>query len=186
MRCTKLMMIAAALALAGAAADGTLIVAEPPSGPAPSESPARSGEERAGIEALGFLAGSWRGEMNGSFVEENWSRPEGNNIIGTFRWLKKDGTPAMFEMLTITREADVTRLRLRHYSPTLAAKEERDQPMTLRLAEVSGKRAVFEAERDAGDLARIVYEVKGEELAISVQFVKEERGSLEFKLKGRD
>jgi hypothetical protein len=112
-------------------------------------------------------------------------------VLGTFRWLKKDGTPAMFEMLAITQEEDVVRLRMRHYSGTLAAKEEKDKPITMRLIDCEPTRAVFEAEKDAGDLAKVIYAVSGEELAIEVVFTqptgeKAEQGArppLKFKLK---
>lgn len=77
----------------------------------------------------------------------------------------------MFEILTITAEPDATRLRLQHYTPTLKANEDADKPLTLKLTQSSSSRAVFEAEKDAHDLSRIVYEVTGDELKIAVEFV---------------
>lgn len=178
----------AAAVLAGAAAVGMGLTDQPS---AAGTGAATTGVSATSIDSLGFLAGSWSGEMNGSYTDETWTRPQGNNIVGSFRWLKPDGTPSMFEILTITQEADAIRLRLRHFSPTLGAKEEADKPMTLKLAELEGSRAVFKAEKDVGGLDHISYEVTGDQLAITVAFVQppadkpdaKPRKPLEFKLK---
>jgi hypothetical protein len=135
------------------------------------------------IDALAFLAGVWTGEMRGTFVEEAWSRPQGNNIVGYFRWLRPDGTPMLFEILTITEEDDVLRLRLRHYSAVLHGKEAPDKPITLRLGESGASRAVFTAEKDAGDLSHVSYEVADDVLTIRVEFVQEGREALVFRLR---
>jgi hypothetical protein len=155
----------------------------------PEASAQTSSPAAAPVADLAFLAGAWTGDMGG-YVEETWSAPQGNNIVGSFRWLKPDGTPTMFEILTITQESDATRLRLRHFSPTLSAKEEADKPMTLKLAERTGTKAVFRAEKDAGALEQIVYEVTGDTLAIDVIFAPpappteaKTRKPLQFRLK---
>lgn len=122
--------------------------------------------------------------MNGGFVEEAWSAPFGNNMIGHFRWLKPDGTPGMFEVLAITQEGDDVRLRLRHFSPALAAKEPVDRPQTLILAESSATRALFKAEKDTVSLSQITYEVKDNTLFIVVEFAASDppRETLKFEL----
>jgi hypothetical protein len=131
------------------------------------------------VQSLSFLAGAWRGEMGGSLVEEVWSQPHGSSIMGCFRWCKPDGTPSMFEILTITAEGEDVLLRLRHYSPKLVAKEEADKPLTLALREITARRAVFGAQ-SAGDLSSVTYEVKPDEhgtdrLHIEVAFIQGEK-----------
>jgi hypothetical protein len=132
------------------------------------------------IEAVAFLEGTWRGRVEGSLVEEIWSAPQGSSVMGVFRWCRPDGTPAMFEILAITREGEgdgaAVRLRLRHYSPTLVAKEAADRPLTLVLRESTASSALFVAEADrGGDLESIRYAVErddaGERLAIEIRFV---------------
>ncbi|MDZ4756078.1 MAG: DUF6265 family protein [Phycisphaerae bacterium] len=137
------------------------------------------------LDSLGFLAGTWRGVMGEDFVEEFWSAPHGSSMMGAFRWAGADGAPGTFELLTISQEKEVTRLRLRHYSATLVAKEAADKPLTLKLTQSAAARAVFEAEKDAGDLARITYEVAGDQLRITVEFNASEkpREPLRFALK---
>lgn len=155
------LMIAAAIPLAFAAA-----------GPRPPRAAAEAID--GPLAGVGFLAGSWRGSVDGAFVEEIWSQPYGPSMMGVFRWCRGDGTPAMFELLAITREAggesDTIRLRLRHYSSTLAAKEPADKPLSLVLKELTANSARFVAEKDAGDLATVHYQVEGDELRIEIAF----------------
>jgi hypothetical protein len=136
----------------------------------------------ATIESLAFLAGAWSEERDGMYIEEIWSPPRGNNIIGSFRWLRPDGKPILFEILAITEEDGVLRLRLRHYSATLVGKEPPDKPMTLRLSTLQATRAVFKAEKDADDLSHVEYHVEGGTLKITVAFAGEDREPLVFRL----
>ena len=141
------------------------------------------------LSSMAFLTGTWSQTSDSGFAEEIWSAPRGStgreNMMGAFRWLKADGSPVMFELLTITNETDATRLRLRHFSPTLAAKEDADKPLTLKLSQASSSRAVFDAETDTRDVSRVVYSVTGDLLTIDIEFAKAEkpREPLQFILK---
>lgn len=115
----------------------------------------------ATVRDLAFLSGRWQSRTaEGAFLEEHWSDPEGPSMMGMFRWLHPGGAPALFEILTLTDDpGGFVALRLRHFSPTLEAKEEKDKPMTLRLVELDeGRRAVFLPVADAGQAARVIYE----------------------------
>ena len=140
------------------------------------------------IARLAPLAGTWQGFVGDSFVEEIWSTPQGNTIMGCFRWCDAKRNPTMLEMLLIREEADAVRLRLRHYSPTLVGKEEKDAPITMRLVSAEGSVFLFEAEKHAGDLVSIRYTVDGDALDIEVAFAapaegKSQRPPLRFQLK---
>lgn len=137
------------------------------------------------LEKLAFLSGRWSHKDAEGLTEEHWSSASGNNIMGMFRWCKPDGTPAMFEMLTITREPDGVFLRLRHYSAKLVAKEEKDKPMTLKLDSCDESKAVFKAHAFGGDLHSVTYQSPAKDtLHIEVAFVPElKREALEFTLK---
>jgi hypothetical protein len=133
------------------------------------------------------LAGTWverRPTAQGSvYVEEIWSAPQGDNVVGSFRWLGPDGKASMYELLVITQEEDGTYLRLRHFGADLGAWEERDAPKTLRLAEAADGRLVFRAHAHCGDLAGVTYDRSEEDvLAIAVTFAGE-RSPLEFRLR---
>jgi hypothetical protein len=175
---TRLIALALAAFLALTAAISLAQSSAPKSG---------GGAKESGVASLGFLAGAWRSGDPEAIVEEMWSQPQGTSMMGCFRWLSGAGEARMFEMLTITQEKDgAVRLRLRHYTPTLGAKEDKDKPQTLKLSRASASRAEFEAEKDAGDLQGVVYEVKDGELHIEVLFKitgAEVREPLTFKLK---
>ncbi len=190
MRAKRMSVWAAGLA-AGVAACGVLVAMGPDGAPGTAAgnggaaSAAGAAQATSPLAELGFLAGTWRGDMGPSMAEEVWSAPIGTSIMGCFRWLKPDQSPSMFEMLTITREGERTLLRLRHYSPTLTAKEEKDKPLTLTLSESGPGKAVFAAEKDgAGDLTSVRYELRDGALHIDVEFVQGEkpRQPLKFRL----
>jgi hypothetical protein len=146
-------------------------IAQPPANSTP---PAPAAATPSPLAAADFLAGSWQGQFNGSFVEEVWSKPKGPAMMGAFRWDKPDGSPMMFEMLTITREGDATLLRLRHYTPTLTAKEPQDKPQTLRATTTEPARLVFTPDKDAPTLRSITYARQGETLTITVDLASPE------------
>ncbi|MBY0312052.1 MAG: hypothetical protein K2W85_08280 [Phycisphaerales bacterium] len=137
------------------------------------------------LKPLAFLAGAWSSDSGGSLTEEHWSSPHGTSIMGMFRWCKPDGTPSMFEILTITAEPEGVLLRLRHYSPVLVAKEDKDKPLVLKLDSVKDNKAVFVAHADTGKLSRITYHAaEADRLSIDVAFSEEsKRPPLRFNLK---
>lgn len=140
------------------------------------------------LAAFEFLVGTWRGEFNGEFVEEIWSAPHGNAMMGMFRWLNADKLSRMYELLTISREGDQTFLRLRHFTRAMHAWEEMDKPVEMRLAEQTDGRAVFTIIGDEGRLERIVFSrPERGRLAIDVEFrAASETPALNFRFRGAD
>jgi hypothetical protein len=130
-----------------------------------------------------FLIGTWRGEMGGGLVEEIWSKPEGNALMGMFRWLNPDGRSRMYEMLTISREDDETYLRLRHFSAAMVAWEEKDAPVVLKLTESAPGRALFVNVTETDRMERIVFhQSEPGKLAIDVEFREDSgRAPLNFR-----
>lgn len=160
--------------------------AAPTKTPAPAATaPTAQAEAPFDLNRLAFLSGRWSSKDGGGLTEEHWSSPSGNNIMGMFRWCKPDGTPAMFEILTITREADGVFLRLRHYSAKLVAKDEKDKPITMKLDTIEADKVVFRAHAHGGDLSHIIYQSPAKDtLHITVAFTEAtKREALEFTLK---
>jgi len=183
-------MMGRTLAIVGLIAAGSLVSAtfvprqstDKPPEPAPATKPADL------LAPVAFLAGRWVHVDASGATEEHWSAPRGGAMMGMFRWDRPDGSPVMFELLTMTSEGPDVLLRLRHYSPKLVAKEEKDKAMTLKLTEKSERKLVFTAAENAAMLSRIVYHCPtADELKISVQFAPGENGEqndpLEFALK---
>ncbi|HZW05861.1 MAG TPA: DUF6265 family protein [Phycisphaerales bacterium] len=185
----KRMIVPALAAVVLAGLSAAALQPAPPPAPKPdvSSNPAPAAPTQAEREAAqaAFLAGSWRGTMNGAVVEETWTNPAGNNVLGLFRWLNADGTIMMSEILAITAEPDGVRLRLTHFDAGLSANGKGDKPLTLKLDKAEPARLEFVAEKDCGDLSKIVYTVQGEKLSIDVHFAAKgdkPRKPLEFRL----
>lgn len=179
-------MLGYSLTLVGVIAAGSIIAATAsmqPSGKQPAAAPTAQPPIVAVAEnplaSVAFLAGRWLHADDEGATEEHWSAPRGGAMMGMFRWDRPDGSPVMFEILTITSEGTETVLRLRHYSPKLVAKEEKDQAMMLKLAEQSPRKVVFAAAENGGMLSKIVYHCPtADVLHISVQFAPGEDGEL--------
>jgi Domain of unknown function (DUF6265) len=134
----------------------------------------RAGETMTPLSKLAFFAGHWRGEMKGGVIEEDWSSPEGDNMMGMFR-LVKDGEGVFYEFMTIESAGGTPVLRIRHFSQGLVAWEEKDGIEEYPLAELTASRAVFENE-DSG--MRLIYECPtAEALTITLEKTKDGKKS---------
>lgn len=172
--------VAAACAGVVGAGHHRLGAAEPPAAGASA-----TADEKLDLDAAAFLAGAWRGEVNGDLVEEHWSAPAGGNITGMFRWIGADGGVRVVELLTISREksGDIV-LRLRHFDGALMPWKSEAEPVALTLAEAGAGRAVFRADADgAASLEAVTYEVKNGSLSITIEFpARRQRDPLRFTL----
>ncbi|MFY9610679.1 MAG: DUF6265 family protein [Blastocatellia bacterium] len=99
--------------------------------------------EKASLADLAFIAGQWRGELQGGITEENWSSAAGDNMMGVFRYVK-DGKAVFYEMLLIETTSSGPVLRLKHFNPGLKGWEEKDEVHSYPLVELGRNRAVFE------------------------------------------
>lgn len=154
-----------------------------PSGAAPSATPAAAALGHA-LADCAFLAGAWKGSIGEDRAEEHWSAPDGASILGMFRWINADGTPSMFEVLTITEEEGSVLLRLRHFDAKLQPWASETVPTTLKLAEASAGKVVFRAVESEKKLAAVTYHCPTpDELRILVQFPGEGREPLNFTMK---
>ena len=57
------------------------------------------------LDSLAWLAGSWSGTSRGIEMEEHWTVPKGNSMIGMHRDVGK-GRTLGFEFLRIEQQAD--------------------------------------------------------------------------------
>ena len=97
----------------------------------------------ARISDVAWIAGRWSLDREDGRLEEVWSEPAGDCMMGMFRWLK-EGRVWIYEMLTIREEAGTLVLRFRHFSESLVAWEPKEEPLTYRLTRVNDTEAVFE------------------------------------------
>jgi len=107
---------------------------------APADSP---GEVAATLEDFAWLAGHWRGKLkSGPVAEISYSEPAGGLMMGMFRLM--DGERILvLEYLTLRETPEGLEMRVRHFDPALTPME-KEEAITLRLAEHDGRRWVFE------------------------------------------
>ena len=154
---------------------------------APLLSPSTVAEEATepptleGLAPVAFLEGIWRGTLSGGVIEEQWSGPEGDNMMGMFRYVK-DGKVTFYEMQVIELGDDGPVLRIKHYHPGLRGWEEKDESVTFGLQEVADQRAVF-LEDDGSQT--LTYEVIDDRLTIELARVGTEKPSSRFEFERR-
>jgi hypothetical protein len=125
--------------------------------PAAPATRVKAASSRGALGELAWLVGSWRGERDGSVLEERWTRELGGAMLGSFRAVAGAG-PRFYELMVIERDPRGVVLRLRHFGPRLSAWEEKDGALAYRLrrASASGTEAVFENE-GSDRVRRIAY-----------------------------
>jgi len=106
---------------------------------------------------LQFISGHSRGTLDGGIIDELWSEPAGDSMMGVYRYIK-GGKVEMYEFMAIQQTANGPVLLLKHFNPGLEGREEKAKVWTYPLIRWSGGEAVFESP-DKG--TRIGYRVTG-------------------------
>ena len=112
------------------------------------------------LDALAWMAGSWSGTTaRGVEMEEHWTMPKGNTMIGTHRDVA-GGKTRLFEFLRIEQQGDQI--------VYLSMPNGRSPATPFPLKEVSGTRVVFE--NPAHDFPqRIIYWKDGNDLRARIE-----------------
>lgn len=115
------------------------------------------------IADLDWLAGAWALERDGDCLEEWWSAPVGNSMVGHFRWIR-DGKLWMTELLSITEQSGEVVFRLRHFSAEMRPWEAEDDGLVYRLTDsdsAAGRAAFTNLEPRAGRPTRFIFQALG-------------------------
>lgn len=139
---------------------------------------AADGQAAPAIADLDWLSGAWVLERTGERLEEWWSTPVGNSMVGHFRWIR-DGDLWITEMVSITEEPGEVVFRLRHFSADMRAWEAADDAFTYRLTDRATGRMVFTiVEPRAGRPSRFIYEsLPGDSLLVRLEGEEDGRPS---------
>jgi hypothetical protein len=148
--------ILAALALAAATACATS--GKPPTPAAPGS---------AALANLRFLEGTWRGQQGAFWIEEVWTAPAGNSLMGVARTLR-GANPVDLELALLHQSEDMLVLHLRHFGAAADRLEERGPKIPYRLVRHAEDEAVFEA-MGPDDVRRIVYRRDGDALEVTLE-----------------
>lgn len=125
---------------------------------------------KATLADVAWIAGHWMGADGGNLSEEIWAPPEGDSMIGMWRYVSS-GKARIFELLSITDDGTGPVMRLRHFDPKMVAREEKDRPVTLALVARKKDEATFEGPESSGaGNVRITYRRLSEkELAATLE-----------------
>ena len=111
------------------------------------------------IADLAWMSGSWSGESRGIQMEEHWTAPKGNTMVGIHRDVGK-GRTLLFEFLRIEQQGDQI--------VYLSMPNGRSPATAFPLKEISGTRVVFE--NPAHDFPqRIIYWKDGNDLRARIE-----------------
>ena len=113
-----------------------------------------SAQPAAGIDALAWLAGDW--EMttpSGQCIEEHWTQPSANMVIGMSRTVA-GGKTVSFEFMRIEARPDGV-----FFVPQPGGRP----PVDFKLSAPPGPNLVFENPGHADHLMRVIYTRRGED-----------------------
>jgi hypothetical protein len=137
----------------------------------------------ATLADVAFMAGHWVGGDRGDLSEEVWSAPEGDSMMGMWRYVSK-GQTRIYELLTLTTQGPDVLLRIRHFDPKLVAREEKDRAVELPLVGKGPGEAVFEGpEYDVRGNVRLTYR-RGEGGTL-IAVLEKEGSKQEFRFRPR-
>jgi|HubBroStandDraft_1064217.scaffolds.fasta_scaffold03776_2 hypothetical protein len=106
---------------------------------------------------LAFMSGHNRGEYEGGIVDEHWSEPAGDSMMGMYRYIR-NGKVQIYELLVIEQTAKGLVLRLWHFDPGLGAHEDKSEVLSYPLVRFANGEAVFERPDKTG---RLTYRAVG-------------------------
>jgi hypothetical protein len=106
---------------------------------------ASAGEPKgaARIASLSWMAGHWRGVADSTRLEEHWSMPAGDCMMGMFRAVR-DGHVRAYQFMSLEQDPDGVLLRVKRFEPGLVGKEDKERSVVFRLEHASFREAVFD------------------------------------------
>jgi hypothetical protein len=119
------------------------------------------------------MTGNWRGTIGEDSIDESWSSPAGNTLMGMFRWLSGDQV-SLYEFMLIEALEDTLRLKIKHFNPDFTGWEAKDQSTTFALISLAEHEVVFEKH----DQRRLTYRRSGDALTCTMLVYKPD-GTLE-------
>ncbi|MBX3113278.1 MAG: hypothetical protein KF836_01815 [Fimbriimonadaceae bacterium] len=121
----------------------------------------------AEIDQLAFFAGHWQGTRGDAWVEEWWSAPKDNIMMGSFRMHSK-GKLAFSESIRLSITENSVEMGLKHFSTDFTGWEEKNETTTFVLTAVKPNQAIFYHPDEKAN-SWIIYTRKGDEMTASLQ-----------------
>jgi Domain of unknown function (DUF6265) len=116
-------------------------------------------QPKARVADLAWLEGTWAGTGLGGTVEETWSHPLGDNILGMFR-LVKDGKVVFCELFAVIEVNGTLVAKVKHFDGKLVGWEEKDAAVNFPLVRLTPTEVNFDGltyrKTDDGNLVAYV------------------------------
>ena len=101
------------------------------------------GSEKATLEDISWLAGTWKGEAFGGEFEENWSKPTGGSMMFNFK-LVAEGKVIFYELGHIIEKDNSLLYQIKHFDQNLKGWEEKDKSEDFRFIKKEKNRMYFD------------------------------------------
>ena len=85
----------------------------------------------------------WTGAALGGQVEEIWSEPLGESMMGSFK-LVQEGQVKFYEIITISQIDNTLIMRLKHFDARLKGWEEKEETVDFKLVKLAPNRIFFD------------------------------------------
>ena len=95
------------------------------------------------LENIKWIAGDWSGKAFGGIVEENWSIPNGDSMMASFRVIR-DGKVMFYEIEIIREIENSLILQLKHFNNDLTGWETKEETIDFPLIAVYENKVEFE------------------------------------------
>jgi hypothetical protein len=97
------------------------------------------------VSSLSWLAGRWRGDSDSTWLEEHWSAPSGDCMMGMFRAVRA-GHVRAYQFMSLEQDPEGVLLRVKRFDPGLVARDDHDRSVVFRLEHATWREAVFDYE----------------------------------------
>ena len=98
---------------------------------------------QATLSDVDWIQGHWKGEALGGQVEEIWSPPLGESMMGSFK-LVQNGKVKFYEIITISEMDQTLIMRLKHFDSELKGWEEKDETVDFKLVQLTPEKVFFD------------------------------------------
>ena len=97
----------------------------------------------AKLKNIEWIAGNWKGEAFGGEIEESWSPPSENSMMGSFKSMSA-GKINFYEFMIIQEINNTLILRLKHFHSDLKGWEEKDVTIDFPLVKTENNKVYFD------------------------------------------
>ncbi len=109
------------------------------------------------LNDLSFIAGRWHGVDGDAQVDEHWTAPEGDNMMGMFR-VVRNGKLSIYEMMSIEKSDSGITMHLKQFKFGLANSAEKPDVIDFKLGAFEPGVATFNR---VNGTSRIVFRKNG-------------------------